>query len=147
MNKLKPARFFFGGLNLRGRGCISRRVGKTYQFECELCQYRVKVSGGADAGLDCEVQTVACRDCRELFDVFTRVRRRATVTGKFKSLQPEIPPLQLRAVPVKPPGWKKVELACPVSAQHRVEPWQDPGRCPRCGCFMEKSGLPFRIWD
>ena len=122
-------------------------MGKTYQFECELCQYRVKVSGGADAGLDCEVQTVACRDCRSLFDVFTRVRRRATTTAKLKPLSLEIPPLQLRTVPTQPPGWKKVELACPNSDRHRVEPWQDPGRCPRCGCFMEKSGLPFRIWD
>jgi hypothetical protein len=122
-------------------------VGKTYLFECELCQYRVKVSGGADAGADCEVQTVVCRDCRELFDVFTRVRRRANSIGKLKPLQPEIPPLQLRSTPAKPPGWKNMDPACPVSAVHRIEPWKDPGRCPRCGCYLAKSGLPFRIWD
>ncbi len=122
-------------------------MGKTYQFECELCQYRAKVSGGADAGVDCEVQTVVCRDCRELFDVFTRVRRRASTSVKLMPLHPEIPPLQLRSVPAKPPGWKSLEPACPVSASHRIENWQDPGRCPRCGCYLEKSGLPFRIWD
>ncbi len=122
-------------------------MGKTYQFECELCQYRVKVSGGADAGVDCEVQTVVCHDCRELFDVFTRVRRRATVGEKFKPLHPEIPPLQLRSAPASPPGWKTVVLACPVSDRHQVETWKDPGRCPRCGCFLQKSGLPFKIWD
>ena len=122
-------------------------MGKTYQFECELCQYRVRVSGGADAGLDCEVQTVACRDCRELFDVFTRVRRRVTAQSKFPPLRPEIPPLALRGISSKSSGWSKIELACPVSDKHSVEPWKDPGRCPRCGCFLEKCGLPFRIWD
>jgi hypothetical protein len=93
------------------------------------------------------VQTVVCRDCRELFDVFTRVRRRATAAGKLKPWQPEIPPLQLRSVPPKPPGWITAEPACPRSDLHRVESWTDPGRCPRCGCFLQKSGLPFRIWD
>ena len=137
----------FARLNFSPCGCISKSVGKTYQFECPLCQYRVKVSGGADAGLDCEVQTMVCRDCRELFDALTRVRRRAKANEKFKSMRSEIPPLQLRTAPPQPPGWNTLETVCPVLARHRVEPWQDPGRCPRCGCHLEKSGLPFRIWD
>ena len=124
-----------------------KSVGKTYQFECELCQYRIKISGGADAGVDCAVQTIVCRDCRELFDVFTRVRRRATIIEKLKPLHPEIPPRQLRTVPPQPPGWNDIPLACPVSALHRIETWKDPGRCPRCGCYLEKNGLPYRVWD
>jgi len=43
--------------------------------------------------------------------------------------------------------WQKFPPACPVGAKHLVEPWRDPGRCPRCGNFMEKNGLPFRRWD
>ena len=122
-------------------------MGKTYQFECELCQYRVRVAGGADEGMNCEVQTVTCRECRELFDVFTRVRRRTAAAAKFKTLRPETPPVLLREFSLPPPEWKKIEPACPVSAQHHVEPWNNPGRCPRCGCWLERSGLPWRIWD
>ena len=122
-------------------------MGKTYVFECGLCHYRVKVSGGADSGLDCEVQTIACRDCRELFDVFTRVRRQAAAVGKFKPKHLEIPPVALPGSPASKIGWQKFELACPLEKKHRVEPWNDPGRCPRCGNYLEKNGLPFRIWD
>jgi hypothetical protein len=122
-------------------------MGKTYLFECGLCHYRVKVSGGADAGVDCEVQTVACRDCRELYDVFTRVRRQSTPVGKFKTLNPEIPPAALIGSPARRKGWQKNPLACPREPKHRIESWNDPGRCPRCGNYLEKSGLPFRVWD
>ena len=122
-------------------------MGKTYLFECGLCHYRVKISGGADAGVDCEVQTVACRDCRELYDIFTRVRRQSTPVGKFKTLNPEIPPAALIGSPARRKGWQKHPLACPREPKHRIEPWNDPGRCPRCGNYLEKSGLPFRIWD
>jgi len=128
-------------------------VGKTYHFECPVCQYRAKLSGGADNGLHCEVQTMICRDCRELFDVFTRLRRREGFeeTIKFPAFfRPEIPPVILRENNGGKPCplvWKKFTPACPVSAKHFVETWNDPGRCPRCGNFLEKNGLPFRLWD
>ena len=132
-------------------------VGKTYQFECPLCQYQTKISGGADGGLHCEIQTVSCRDCRQLYDVYIKVRRRAGATEKVKFpgfFRPEIPPVVLRESTsrpsVAPPAklvWQKFAPMCPVEAQHFVEPWKDPGRCPRCGCFMEKGSFPFRSWD
>jgi hypothetical protein len=132
-------------------------VGRTYIFECPLCQYRARVSGSADSGLHCEVQTVVCRDCRELFDVFTRVRRRAGEVEKIKFpafFRPEIPPVILnessfnpRRSPARQFVWNKFAPACPVDPKHFVEKWKDPGRCPRCGNFLEKSGLPFRLWD
>jgi hypothetical protein len=122
-------------------------MGKTYLFECDLCHYRVKISGGVDTGLDCDIQTVACRDCKELFDVFTRVRRQSTPVGKFKALNPEIPPAALAGSPAQDRDWQKLAPACPHGPKHRVEPWKDPGRCPRCGNFMAKNGLPFRVWD
>jgi hypothetical protein len=127
-----------------------RRVGKTFQFECPQCHYRAQVSGGADSGWHCEVQTVVCRDCRELFDVFTRVRRRAGAVElvKFPGFyRPEIPPVVLLDGTLGRLVWQECKLACPVVARHFVEPWSDPGRCPRCGNFLEKNGFPFRLWD
>lgn len=128
----------------------SNGVGKTYQIECPHCQYRAKVSGGADAGLNCEVQTIVCRDCRELMDVYVRIRRRAgdALPPKFPGFfRPEIPPAILRDGKVGKLVWKKFIPACPVDAKHRIEEWRDPGRCPRCGIYMEKNGFPFRVWE
>jgi hypothetical protein len=132
-------------------------VGRTYIFECPQCQYRAKVSGGADSGLHCQVQTVVCHECRELVDVFTRLRQRADAEEiiKFPAFhRPEIPPVILQPSsfaaqrgPARPLVWKQFVLACPVQPKHFVAAWNDPGRCPRCGNFLEKNGLPFRRWD
>jgi hypothetical protein len=134
-------------------------MGKTFQLECPWCQYRARVSGGADSGAHCEVQTIVCRDCRELSDVATRVQKRAPekeiISDKFlRALRPEIPPVVLQNgsfhqlnAPMRPLVWHEFKLACPVNPKHFVEPWNDPGRCPRCGNFMEKNGWPFRLWD
>ncbi len=51
-------------------------MGRTFQFECPQCQFPARVAGGADAGINCAVQTIVCHDCRRLFDVFTRLRLR-----------------------------------------------------------------------
>jgi hypothetical protein len=134
-------------------------MGRTFQFECPWCQYRAQLSGGADSGTHCEVQTIVCRDCRELYDVPTRIRRRqpekdAPPVRRFRTLRPEIPPVVLRngsfhslKHPLPPLVWEEARLACPSNAKHFVEPWNDPGRCPRCGTFLEKVGWPFRLWE
>jgi hypothetical protein len=132
-------------------------VGKTYLFECPQCQYRVNISGGSDSGLHCEIQTIICRDCRELFDVFRRQRRRAGAVElvRFPGFhRPDVPPVILGASSVNPPPqplpplvWRDSELLCPLDPKHFIEPWRDPGRCPRCGNFMERNGFPFRSWD
>ena len=126
-------------------------MGRTHHFECPFCQYRAQVSGGADSGVHCEVQTVVCRDCRELRDVFTKLRRRDEAEQKIKFpgfFRPEIPPVILHDVSAgRRLIWQKFRLACPVDARHFVEPWKEPGRCPRCGNYLEKNGLPFRFWD
>jgi len=126
-------------------------MGRTYYFECSYCHYRAKISGGTDSGVHCEVQTIVCRDCRELLDVFTKVRRRAGAREAIKFpgfFRPEIPPVILRdGKSGARLVWQEFILACPVVSKHAVEAWNDPGRCPRCGNFMEKAGLPVRLWD
>ncbi len=128
-------------------------MGRTYHFECSYCHYRANIAGGTDSGWHCEIQTVTCRDCRELYDVFIRQRRLADDPGrppKFPGFfRPEIPPVILRENAPAGPRlvWQKFLPTCPVEAKHLVEAWKDPGRCPRCGNFMEKNGIPFRQWD
>jgi len=49
-------------------------MGRSYWFECPKCSYRAKVSGRADRGLGFCVQTILCRDCKELYDAVTRLK-------------------------------------------------------------------------
>jgi hypothetical protein len=89
--------------------------------------------------------------------VFIRQRRRADAVAlvKFPGFHRlDIPPVILgkssvntSPEPLPPLVWRDSDLACPVEPEHFVEPWNDPGRCPRCGNFLEKNGLPFRAWD
>ena len=131
-------------------------MGRSYLFECPKCSYKSTVSGGADAGLDCAVQTVVCRDCRKLLDAIVRLR--VVQNGNLKAAQGNPtskstfpPPFEhvLRQLPLptsQPFHWADFPLRCPVSATHTVERWNNPGKCPKCGAFLEKGGLPFRIW-
>ena len=43
--------------------------------------------------------------------------------------------------------WIQFKLACPVSPVHQVQIWTEPGKCPRCGIFLERAALPFRLWE
>jgi len=140
-------------------------MGRSYWFECPKCSYRAKVSGRADRGLSFFVQTILCRDCRELFDAVTRLRVADDSAGWGNSGSLRRPTL-LKARPriAAPPSfqavlnrlpltgaarfqWLPFKLQCPVSAFHRVRSWNDPDRCPKCGIYLEKSALPFRLWD
>jgi len=75
-------------------------MGRTFRFICTQCQYHADISGGVDSGLNCDVQTVLCRECRELYDVFTRIRRvvgrRDPIRNFSTFTRPEIPPVILR---------------------------------------------------
>ena len=147
-------------------------MGRTYHFDCPHCQYQARVVGGADAGINCAVQTIVCLDCRRLFDVFTRLRLRdgeeepvpaGVKTGSGRKLLPtgvSIPPFRLLDNPwtVFAPGrraldpprqrhWVVVKPVCPIAGYHRIKVWNNPGRCPRCGNYLEKNGLPWRLWD
>jgi hypothetical protein len=140
-------------------------MGRSYWFECPKCGYRAKVSGRADRGLGVFVQTIHCRDCRELHDVVTRLRVPDEFgglgeSGRLRGLGlPKAPPrlttpptFQAALNRLLPKGikrfrWIPFKLQCPVSALHRVRSWNDPDQCPKCGVYLEKSALPYRLWD
>ena len=139
-------------------------MGRTYWFECSRCGYRAKAAGRADRGLDFFVQTIVCLDCKELYDAVTRLRvpaeaqtQRQLSAWRLKSansrwITTPAPSFQaaLNRLPqtgVKRFRWLHFKMQCPVSAIHRVEAWNDPDKCPRCGIYLEKNALPYRIWD
>jgi len=134
-------------------------MGRSYLFECPKCGYHATVSGGADAGFECGVQTAACRDCRSLFDAVVRLRVADTglkVSAEFQRLRfrktHEAPPSFEVAINRLPPlgtkiKWVQFKIQCPVSSPLRVRALNEPGKCPRCVNFMEKNALPFRYWD
>lgn len=136
-------------------------MGRSYLFECAKCGYNVQVSGGSDAGLDFSVQTAACRDCRMLFDSVVRLRiPDAGLKGfsdfqyaRLRKSETETPPTfesvlnRLPLAGLKRFKWAHFKVRCQVSLAHRVNFWNDPGKCPRCGHFMEKNALPFRYWE
>jgi hypothetical protein len=137
-------------------------MGRSYWFECSKCGYRAKVSGKVDRGLNFFVQTIVCRDCKELYDAVTRVKVVAEGAGKpelrsLGSSKPwgsgrNPPTFQVALNRLTVMGgrhfkWIQYPLQCPVMSFHRVHPWTDPDKCPRCGIYLEKNTLPFRTWD
>jgi hypothetical protein len=135
-------------------------MGRSYLFECPKCSYKAEVSGGLDSGLDFSVQTTACRDCRVVFDSVVRIRIPDTGLRflsdfqrmRWRRAEAEAPPTFESAVNRLPLAdrkfqWAQFKIRCPVSLAHRVNAWNEPGKCPRCGNFMEKNALPFRYWE
>lgn len=131
-------------------------------FECPRCHYRAVVAGGTDAGFHCWVQTIICYDCKALHDVPTRVRvavepeQRASsgkqVRPKLLSAREEVPDVnvlqnRLLVSVAKQFRWVSFRLQCPKSPFHRIEPWRDPGKCPRCSTQLERTVIPYRVWD
>ena len=142
-------------------------MGRSYYFECGRCEYRVAVSGGSDRGVCFGVQTISCLDCKALYDSVTKLKApEAPLLSRWRNLwtlvrqkaspwhrqSPRVPSFQealgrLPTLGASTGRWIQFRLQCPVSAAHRVESWNDPGKCPKCGQFMEQSALPFRLWD
>jgi hypothetical protein len=140
-------------------------MGRSFWFECVKCGYRAKVSGGADRGLDVFVQTIFCRDCKELYDAVIRVRMPDEIGSlqswvgwrRAKSTKPSpvlsVPPSfesvlsRLPFTGVRRFRWLQFKIRCPVSAAHPVQVWNHPDKCPRCRVYLEKNAVPFRIWE
>ena len=137
-------------------------MGRTFLFECSRCGYRAKVSGGADRGFHFAVQTITCGECKELYDAVTDLKVPGTTAlsrwklkaSRFEAAKvPTTPPTFQAALNrlvfpgVKQLRWLHFEAVCPVAVHHPVKPWQQPGKCPKCGYFLECNAVPFRRWD
>jgi hypothetical protein len=137
-------------------------MGRSCLFECSRCGYRAKVSGGADRGFAFFVQTILCRDCKALYDAVIRLRMSEQAgaraefgfrRARFRKPFPKEPPAfdfvlnRLKDPAARPFRWIRFPLRCPVSAAHRVRPWNDPDKCPKCEMLLERGALPFRIWE
>jgi hypothetical protein len=129
----------------------------------------VKVSGRADRGVNVFVETIHCRDCKELHDAVTRIRIPDEIQDRVRTsfcagglLRPKLagwawaangPPSFLAALGrLSYTGstrfkWLDFKLQCPVSPSHSVQRWSEPGKCPRCGIFLDKNAVPYRIWE
>ena len=122
-------------------------MGRTCLFECPKCGYRVQVAGGADEGVRFSIQTIACSDCKALYDAITRIkvplRQKQNPAGNAPTFATVLNRLPLRGARF----WLKFKPACPVSPQHRIRLWRQPDKCPKCGTFLEAGALAFRIWD
>jgi hypothetical protein len=130
-------------------------MGRTYVFHCSRCGYQAQVSGGREEGFHCVTQTVACSDCKALHEVAVKLRVAAALPALKSNVRPRKELLPSPIDPTKillfgePPRTKWViqKPGCPVAKNHRVTIWTAPGKCPRCGNFMERTVLPFRVWD
>jgi hypothetical protein len=137
-------------------------MGRTYLFECSRCGYRAKVSGGSDRGVHFAVQTIVCGECKELYDAVTDLKVVAAPTlsrWKLKTSRLDAPKTAAKPPTFQsalnrllPTGakrfrWLHFEAVCPVAAHHRVVEWRQPGKCPKCGYFLECNAVPFRRWD
>jgi hypothetical protein len=50
-------------------------------------------------------------------------------------------------LPARQVAWIHFRIRCPISPIHQVRPWNEPDKCPRCGVYLERNALPFRIWE
>jgi hypothetical protein len=135
-------------------------MARTHLFECSRCDYRAEVAGREEFGLHVGVRTIHCLDCKALYDVVIALK---VVAVPASATAPSLPRAGSRK-PVRPPAfetalnrmlpggskrftWLKYELLCPVAPEHRVAEWRSPGRCPRCGVYLEANAIPFRLWE
>jgi hypothetical protein len=124
------------------------------------------VAGGGSEGSWFSVQTIVCESCKELHDAVVTFKRplppleEPNLISTLKNRSPlkrlagpgRAPRLSTLLHQLPPGGatdyrWFKFAPACPVSTKHRVKEWRNPGKCPKCGWFLDCSPLPFRTWD
>ena len=103
-------------------------MGARYSFRCEACGHSAEVSGGKDAGMIAEVETMTCADCQELVDVLTATAPMDSAFGRERPLL------------------KERRLRCPECHGRRVTPWPESRPCPKCGGRMEPGDLVM-LWD
>jgi len=122
-------------------------MARIYLFDCGKCGYQARVIGGRAEALDVTAQTIQCMECRSLHDAVIALR--VPLSSAAYAAAPHLEDVmnQLESIDRGAMRWEYFELACPVSPDHKVKEWRQPGKCPLCASFLEPSGLPFREWD
>jgi ssDNA-binding Zn-finger/Zn-ribbon topoisomerase 1 len=92
-------------------------MGATFEYRCGKCGYKVELSLGVGFAA-IESGAFACPECKEL------------VSAPVKNLATE----------------RKLKPRCPKSRDHKSEPWEAPGPCPKCGSTIE-GGEMIGLWD
>ena len=149
-------------------------MGRVHAFECPKCGFRTRAAGGMDRGLDCFAHSMVCHDCRRIFDAVTHVRlppgsrprrkdglsmlKRPRAVSDLKLNLPDhlhVTKQVINEQPILPEPllagsasrWVELAVRCPSSAIHRIEEWRSPWRCPICQSCLDKSFVPYRIWE
>jgi hypothetical protein len=118
---------------------------RIFIFECEKCGYSVRSAGGLTEGLDLSAQTIVCEECKQLQDAVIAFKVDAG-SGGLKSA-PAFADVMNQLSITGPTRWEHFEAACSVDPRHRIREWKQPGKCPRCGVFIEPSPIPISQWD
>ena len=99
----------------------------------------LKTQAGAGSTYSRFPRKVAAADLKEI------VPAQAYFSGEIVPGQPQLPDAIL---PTRlDPRWVQLQVQCPVARHHHLQSWRDPGRCPKCATYLDKSLVPFRIWD
>ena len=125
-------------------------MGRSYWFECPKCGYRTKVSGRADRGLSFCVQTILCRDCKELYDAVTRLKVQdesggwGQLGGLYNAASAKAP-----AALAAPPAFSAVLNRLPLKGAKRfnLKPAVEVPTDARCGGSAFELFNKSRHWE
>lgn len=92
-------------------------MGAMIRYRCGKCGYAAELEEGVGMRA-METGAFVCPECKEL------------VSAPVKNLATE----------------RKLKPRCPNARGHKLEPWQAPGPCPRCGSVI-KRGRMTGLWD
>lgn len=151
-------------------------MAKIYRFDCDKCGYIARVAGDTQEGINVIISTIECLDCRRLYDVVThatteqklRFPNQPGLGVAFKGFENRVgngfrerrPSSRLCNTQSPGPGeslyyarpkpnsqWQHYPLQCPASKYHRIRRWKEPGRCPKCKNYLQRSPVAFRFWE
>ncbi len=135
------------------------KMGRTFHYHCTQCQYHADISGGADSGLNCEVQTIICRELPGIIRRFYACASRGGTSGICAQI------FQLHAIGnstrhlaeqfVRP---KTRPTAPLLNGKNKIGPVRGrktfrrtlekiPDAARAVTPSWNKSALPFRVWE
>jgi rubredoxin len=103
-------------------------MGEITNYKCTSCDYEADIAAGRSCGFERVVETISCRDCRELYDAVADEQARDALMndGRIRG--------------------NLSGIRCPKSPDHSFTRWRKPWPCPKCGQAMVSNGLSLP-WD